>query len=826
MTAPAAVASARPEPETPGQTLRRLAAGPSEGWASLVLLVLMCLPMAWSIDDARWVLGRNEYTDFLGWIVVPAVLVGLATAKAGWPRYVAFSANAVVGVAVLLVAVGMTIAPKAGGIPAFAWEAAVSAIGAYVDLIWRGRATTTQVGHFLLILGGLVWATSYFAAWTTYRHHRPMNAVLAVGAILVINMSITIREQFYFLVIFSVAALSLVVRLHVADEQGTWARHRVDEVSRTAGTFLRAGLTFVTVCIVGALVLTNVAASAPLASAWDGVDQRLVEIGSQITRLLPGGGPGTRVGGIIFGQTAAISGSWLTDDTPVASIKVPDDRSYSWRAVAYNEFTGGAWSWTDTKDVKVAAGDPALGPTSEAIDPAAGRREVTFEITPSEAAPRLILSPNGPATIDRPIRLTVIEAADDAEFFATMTAADPGRPYTVTALVPATDAEDPAGLTANKLRAAGRDYPKAVLDTYTTVLPGTIGTATRQLLDQIQAESGAENPYDLARAIEKYLRDPGHFTYDTDVTDIRCGDKGVVECFVISRRGYCEYYASTMAMMLRERGIPARFVEGFLPGDRDAKGVETIRRDRSHAWVEVWFPGYGWVDFDPTGGGASQRLDTSLPAGPPVPTPSLTPRPSGSFVTDNGERDPRRTIAPAGAGGSTGGAGDVGSLLLVSGVLVAVALLALLAVALFRRSAAPAAPDAVYGTVARIAGRLGYGPRPSQTVYEYASSLGDILPTVAARAHARRDRQGGVRVRAPRAGAGPAAPPRRRTATTPGPAAPAPVPPEAADAAVAPLATARRAAAPPPRRPRRSTRGGRRRCGAGATRGRRGSRRR
>jgi transglutaminase-like putative cysteine protease len=730
MTAPAVVAETPRESESPARLIRRLAAGPSEGWASLVLLVVMCLPMAWSIDDARWVLGRNEYTDFLAWIVVPAVLCGLVTAKAGWPRYVAFSVNAVVAVAVLLVAVGMTIEPKAGGIPAFAYEAGMSAIQAYVDLVWRARATTTQVGHFLLILGGLVWATSYFAAWTTYRHHRPMNAVLAVGTVLVVNMSITIREQFYFLVIFTIAALSLVVRLHVADEQGTWARHRVDEVSRTAGTFLRAGLTFVTACIVGALVLTNVAASAPLASAWDGVDQRLVEFGSQITRLLPGGGPGTRVGGIIFGQTAAISGSWLTDDTPVAKIQVPDGRAYSWRAVAYNQFTGGAWSWTDTKDVKVAAGDPALGPTSESIDPTIGRREVTFEITPSDAAPRLILSPNGPATVDRPMRVTVIEAGGDTTFFATMTATDSARPYRVTALVPATDPEDPAGLTANKLRAAGQDYPQAILDTYAEVMPGTIGTATRQLLDTIETESDAQNPYDLARAIERYLRDPGHFTYDTDVTDIRCGDKGVVECFVVSRRGYCEYYASTMAMMLRERGIPARFVEGFLPGDRDAKGVETIRRDRSHAWVEVWFPGYGWVDFDPTGGGSAQRLDTSLPAGPPVPTPSVTPRPSGSFVTDNGERDPRRTVGPAGADGTSGGVGDVGSLLLVSGLLVVVALFALIVVALVRRPASPTAPDAVYGTVARIAGRLGYGPRPSQTVYEYASALGDVLPSV------------------------------------------------------------------------------------------------
>ncbi|MEI8333645.1 MAG: transglutaminaseTgpA domain-containing protein [Chloroflexota bacterium] len=714
--------------ETASETLRRLVAGPAEGWASLVLLVVMSLTMAWSIDDARWVLGRNEYTDFLAWIVVPAVVFGLIAAKARWPRGVAFTLNAALAAFVLLVAIGMTIAPKAGGIPAFVHAASTSTIEAYFDLVWRGRATTPQVGHFLLILGGITWATAFFASWTTFRHHRPTNAVLAVGTVLVANMAITVRDQFYFLVIFSIAALLLVVRLHVADEEGAWARHRVDEVARTAGTFMRAGLTFVVVCIVGALVLTNVASSAPLGAAWDGVDQRVIEFGSQISRLLPGGGPGTRVGGIVFGQTAAISGSWRTDDTPVATIRVPDDGSYSWRAVAYDEFSGDAWSWTDTKDVRIAAGDSTLGSTLEAIDPAASRREVTFEMTPSEAAPRLILSPNGPATIDRPTRLTVIDAGTDGTFFATIMAPDAGRTYHVTALVPDIDPGDPAGLTANKLRAAGQDYPDAVLATYSTVLPGTIGTETRLLLDRIEAESGATNPYDLARAVERFLRDPANFTYDTDVTDIRCGDKGIVECFVVSRRGYCEYYASTMAMMLRERGIPTRFVEGFLPGDRDANGVELIRRNRSHAWVEVYFPSFGWIDFDPTGGGVGQ--DTSLPAGPPVPMPSATPTPSTSFVTDNGERDPRRTVKPGSTGATTGGGGDAGNLLLVSGLLVLVAFIALAIVAFVRRPPAPAAPDAVYATVARIAGRLGHGPRPSQTVYEYAGSLGELLPSV------------------------------------------------------------------------------------------------
>jgi len=727
-----------------GDVARRLIAGPEEGWSSLLLLLVMVLAMAWSIDDARWVLGRNENTDFLAWIATTGVLFGLVAGKSRWPRPVLFVVQAVVGVFLVAVAVGFTIDPHAAGVFEAIGVAVRSTIRAYDDLVVRNRATTTQIGHFLGILGLLAWATGFFASWTVFRHGRATGAVLAVGTVLLLNVSITIRDQFYLLVIFSLAALLLAVRVHVTDERRAWARHRIDDTASTSTLYLRAGLTFVFVSVVGALVLTNIAASAPLASAWDGVDQRLAEVGSTVSRLLPGGGPGTRVGGIVFGQTAAITGTWVTDDTEMFVAKVPDAVAYSWRAATYDEFTGSSWNWTDTRDSRVAAGDQVFAGTGEPLDPANGRRAVTFEITPSEAASRLVVSPDGPATIDRPVRLTLVYAQPDATsapsasgtstaadgFFATMTSSGSSRPYHVTALVPDLDPAHPDGLTANKLRAAGFDYPPEVRALYLQVLPGTAGPATEALLQQIAGPltpaGGTPDPYDLARAVETYLRDPRHFTYDTDVSDVQCGGRGVAECFVVSKRGYCEYYATTMAVMLRLAGIPTRFVEGFLSGDRDANGVETVRRARAHAWVEVYFPGYGWIDFDPTGGGVSR--DTSLPAGAPVATKAPSPHPGSSLVPDDGERDPRRT-APAGPSGSvTGGGGISGPGLIALGVILAAAIALLIVLSYLRRPAKPAAPDAVYAMVAQVAGRLGYAQRPSQTVYEYAATLTEVLP--------------------------------------------------------------------------------------------------
>jgi hypothetical protein len=76
----------------------------------------------------------------------------------------------------------------------------------------------------------------------------------------------------------------------------------------------------------------------------------------------------------------------------------------------------------------------------------------------------------------------------------------------------------------------------------------------------------------------------------------------------VRRSGHCEYFASAMTVMLRAVGIPARYATGFLPGEyNDLGGDYIIRESDAHTWVEVYFPSYGWITFDPTPGGAEQR---------------------------------------------------------------------------------------------------------------------------------------------------------------------------------------------------------------------------
>jgi hypothetical protein len=223
---------------------RRFALAPAEGWTSVLLLVLMCALVGWAIDDARWVLGDQANTDFLPWAGALGVLWGLAAAKLGRGRLVAHGVGALLATAFLVLAVGSRLGPAedlAGMIRVTAegvWEA-------YDDLVLRGRATTTEIAHYLLVLGGLAWANGQFAAYTAYAHRRPLSAVVLPGTILVVNVSITVLDQFVVLVLYALAALVFLVRFHVADEQRTWARHRIADVGNAVGLSLRAGLTLV-----------------------------------------------------------------------------------------------------------------------------------------------------------------------------------------------------------------------------------------------------------------------------------------------------------------------------------------------------------------------------------------------------------------------------------------------------------------------------------------------------------------------------------------------------------------------------------------------------
>ena len=151
---------------------------------------------------------------------------------------------------------------------------------------------------------------------------------------------------------------------------------------------------------------------------------------------------------------------------------------------------------------------------------------------------------------------------------------------------------------AADLRTAGISYPPDVLSAYLG-LPA-LDSRIPRLAEQIAAS--ADNNYDKARTLETYLRT--HYGYTLQLSRTLPHDP--LANFLFERKqGHCEYFASSMAVMLRTLGIPSRVVNGFRTGEfNDVTSQYVVRASNAHSWVEAYFPNYGWVAFDPTPGAA------------------------------------------------------------------------------------------------------------------------------------------------------------------------------------------------------------------------------
>jgi transglutaminase-like putative cysteine protease len=177
-----------------------------------------------------------------------------------------------------------------------------------------------------------------------------------------------------------------------------------------------------------------------------------------------------------------------------------------------------------------------------------------------------------------------------------------------------------------------------------------IGRITNLARD-ITEDAGTQ--FDEAVALQNYLRNSDNFTYDTSVEPVRSGD--AVSQFLDSKHGYCVHFATTMVMLARSLGIPARLGLGYLGGQLSDDDVWQVLGGDAHTWPELYFPGQGWVRFEPTpavqtGVAPSYTLENSgtgnapIPSNVPIPTtvPSNNPQtalPTSSSAISDGSAD-------------------------------------------------------------------------------------------------------------------------------------------------------------------------------------------
>ncbi|HYM52954.1 MAG TPA: transglutaminaseTgpA domain-containing protein [Candidatus Dormibacteraeota bacterium] len=701
---------------------------PREGWLALGLLFVMLLSLGWAVQRAGWL----DRLEFIVPVAFYAVLLGTVLGLSRLSVAIVIPVSAMLGTFVVLWTVGGEYFPELsqGGRVMALRDEGIRWAAIVLDLGYAPQLTPYAIG-----LGLLMWVTSFIAAYTMYRHHRVLDAIVVSGAALIANMSATFTDLFVYLILFVLAALLLWLRAALIGREEGWQRRRVNENAEVPAAIMRSGVLFIAGSIALAWVLTTVAVAAPLTNLWNNLDGAWSDVRDGLDGVFGGfANSNARLGGTAFGESFSISGKWISDDEPVMT--VASTRPYYLRSVTYDIYTGRGWDSTDGRERVVPAETPIFpGYSPERPTQTDAFELETVTIQMQNSVGRNLFSPGYPTAAFVP--LVIVESADQpflGQIKAT-TAIGPGEGYLITAaLSRATEAQ---------LAAAGTNYPEEIVRHYL----GTSGVsdATRTLARTIVTEAGALTAYDQAKALVAYLRGTG-FRYATNAPIPDDPDRDMVDFFLFDENGqvgYCEYYASAMAVMARTLGLPARVAVGFAPGDRivlagagEAAGnVYQVRRRDAHAWAEIYFPGYGWQTFEATKSitPLSRPRGATQPGASGGPAPSLGARPFDEGV-DAGIISTLPSFQALPGGYRPGDAGPPdetrgGNALLIV-ALIALALgFAAWRLLRSRRALRFLAPgERQWRRLALAADRAGVAQRPSETIYEYAGWLQDQIP--------------------------------------------------------------------------------------------------
>jgi transglutaminase-like putative cysteine protease len=685
--------------------------------------------------------------SFRGGVIWSALLVFLltfaiarSTVAAGWGNgigvvtVVALAAAVVLGVLGVLPLpwpVGLGLGMVAG--PIVAAIAAAPAIHAPPDLhlaeAWWTRVTlgspSTDTAFYLLLICWLMWLTGGWLSWCVLRWRRPMLGLVpgaAAFATNLLNDPIPGNQNAFTLAVL-VLTLALLLWTNYTTSMASAARARVKLTGDARWDFWESGLVAMAALIVIGIMLPPLSTvdrtlsfENSAFSSWAQLEQRLNH------PVLPGtgSGPAATTG---FSTDVSLDGPLIrTKDVVFTFTKSgPYAGPLYFRGVNETQTSESDWRYAflPAYHEPVASGQsPAYMESYKGL--ALASLQVNMLLPPNRYAD-IVFYPGQVASINRDTSAVEALYPKGAVLpLATIDRLNSVRPSVSTGGYRITVEYSTA--TDVQLQAAGTNYPDW-LQPYMSLpddgsyRPHEVIAAIHNLALQVTA--GADNPYDKATAIETYLR--AHYNYTLDAPSTLGQDP--IDFFLFkSKRGFCAYFASAMGDMLRSIGIPTRLVSGFGPGTYDVRrNLNEVRGEDAHTWVESYFPGYGWITFEPTPDGLYapvQRgsrgenlcLRDSNCDNPPTPSTTAAPpthRPGG--ITD----------VPPGGGISGGSSGirfpipDAGTLTRIVGVLFAVLLVLLAAVVRYLRPRTIAAVWKRTLTLARLAGaerRLGETP--------------------------------------------------------------------------------------------------------------------
>ena len=570
-----------------------------EDWLTLCAVVICFVTLAISIQQAQWVARMPPLVP----TALGGLLVGLFAARIRFPSIAIHPVALAIGVFVVIMAAqqyaeGVTLSERLADfrIRMNEWWAVV-----------RANDISNDNLPFVTLVHGITFMVAYLACWALFKWHNAWLAIVPAGVVLLANISFLRGQPSAAFIVFLFGAIVLIARMHLQKNQSRWKKQRVEYPE-----FVSLNSLQVTIWI--ALTLIVLAWMVPLgtqASAVEGVFDTVVRPATNksegLARLFHN--VDSRKGARLhtFGGVLPIQGSVKLGTKPV--LEVQSGEAGLIRATSYDEYTGNGWKSTDRQTTRVDA-------TELAADSEANTSYLKRVVTVLKV--KIINAESTILTLGTPLTTTLNSLVDtpdgfkgDIERIRSRIGLGKDDQYNSFGSV--------SRATQEELTAAGVDYPAWVTERYLQLpksLPArvreesqrlTAGAASRKAIEDAgispdeksqRPTAAAASPYDAAIAIQTYLRE---FPYDLSVESAPPGRDSVDFLLFDLKRGYFDYQSTAMAVMLRTLGIPSRIAVGYtLDANEAVETTYTVQKDDAYSWVEVFFPRYGWIIFNPT----------------------------------------------------------------------------------------------------------------------------------------------------------------------------------------------------------------------------------
>jgi transglutaminase-like putative cysteine protease len=660
-------------------------------WGSLVLLFLTLEIAVFSIEQTKWITPQPSLTL----VLALAVLTGLILVKSRVRSSVRYMLTIVLGALV-------TAWQSSNLIPGQSWWHAVFAANPSEGTI-----------HFAILLIFLTWIIGYVSTWFMMRRQNAWVAVFSGIIMVLVNLSFLTEKDYSFFLLYLLAAALLV-------GQTNWARHCY-RFKQHGTDYARRGLVYFTVPVLCFIILAT-------SIAWYTPEIRFKQLETLVATQISWGKNTEEHWANIFAavpRKQPLLKSAKQEELPFGKhffisddihFTIKSEEPHYWRTRAYDFYTSSGWTNSPATKHILGQGVPATE-----VESFRNYSEISYTITSSLKTDILLTAGEFVSSDSFEVSQWQIGSGDTIAVNPPHSI-KPNEHYVVTAGI--------SSFTLDDLSQADDSYPSRIKKYYLQ-LPPTLPKRVRQLSEIVTEK--AESPHEKALAINSFL---SRLSLDLEVEPPPEGTDAVEDFLFNKHSGFCVHFASAMVVMLRSVGVPARLCVGYIPDEWDeANGVLTLRAKHYHAWPEIYFKDYSWVEFE-------RMLVPETTAGSVA---SETPGYTNQFVDEwgipydlwadeytapdkNTHSSDRKHDFPTWISVTTMFAMVVIVLLLA---LVLISIILALKSAFYRRLflvTRPVLVSQIHAKICYLTSIVGLGPKPQQTPMEYYTKMSSVFP--------------------------------------------------------------------------------------------------